>query len=103
MFYSARSHGRTLHAVLHPRAGLNLANDIGKTTWNGPLQRRRNWSRDRARAKNSFYEDEYATATKLKETGIIAPRIKGGGKKPLGDRSRVNLVNPTLASTMPSP
>lgn len=99
MFRPARSHGRALHAVLQPCARLNVASDIGKTLWNGPLQRRCDWTRKFASAKTTnFYEDEYPTATKLKETGVFSSPSRRGSKKSLGDGNRVNLVNPKLAS-----
>lgn len=104
MFHPARSHGRALHAVFQPCARLNLASDIGKPTWSGPLQRRRHWTRDGGRAKASFYEDKFAAATKLKETGLFrGTKRTGKSKTLLGDGSRVNLVNKKLASTMSTP
>lgn len=101
MFHPARSHGRAL-AVLQPCARLNLANAIGKRTWDGTLQQRRHWSRQ-ALAKTEVYEDKYPAATKLKDTGIFAPRKKKTSKKDavVGDGNRVNIVNKKLASTIP--
>lgn len=103
MFHSACSHGRAL-AVLQPCARLNLANAIGRRTWNGTIQQRRHWSRQ-AQAKLEVYEDTYPAATKLKNTGIFAARKKKATKKDpvIGDGSRVNIVNKKLASTMPPP
>lgn len=103
MFHSARSNGRAL-AILQPCARLNLANAIGKRTWNGTLQQRRHWSRQ-ATAKSELYEDEYPAATKLKDTGLFAYRKRKPSKKEAaaGDGSRVNIVNKKLASTMPPP
>lgn len=104
MFPPARSHGRALHAVLQPCARLNLANDLGRRTWNGPLQRRWDWSKQGVTSKSEVYEDYYAAATKLKDTGVFGARKKKGSKKDAlqGDGARVNLVNSKLASTTPN-
>ncbi|KAG8161926.1 hypothetical protein KVR01_007691 [Diaporthe batatas] len=102
MFRPARSHGRALHAVLRPSARLSLnvavAGDVGRASWNTPLQRRWNWTRpSRNKAHHSFYEAEYPTAEKLLETGIFTPRTKSARTRPGADGNRVNLVNPKLA------
>lgn len=109
MLHPARSHGRALHAIFDPRARLNLASHLGQRTWNGALQlqlqQRRHWSKYAQKLKAELFEDRYAAATALKDTGIFVPRM-GKRKKPSaagGDGSRVNLVNRNLASTMPLP
>lgn len=110
MLHSARSHGRALHALLQPRARLNVASNPGKRTWNGTLQlqleQRRHWTKYPQQPNKEFFEDQYAVATALKKTGVFsarkgARRIKKGA--PTGDGNRVNIVNPNLASTMPLP
>ncbi|KAG6355015.1 hypothetical protein INS49_004096 [Diaporthe citri] len=102
MFHPACSRGRAL-ALLQPCARLNLANAIGKRTWNGTLQQRRQWSRQTL-AKTELYEDSYPAATKLKDTGIFAPRKKRASKKDptSSDGSRVNIVNKRLANDVVS-
>ncbi|KKY36507.1 hypothetical protein UCDDA912_g03417 [Diaporthe ampelina] len=48
---------------------------------------------------SEVYEDYYAAATKLKDTGVFGARKKKGSKKDAlqGDGARVNLVNSKLA------
>ncbi|KAK7699509.1 hypothetical protein SLS64_011647 [Diaporthe eres] len=57
-----------------------------------------------ALAKAEVYEDSYPTATKLKDTGLFAPRKKKASKKDAvtGDGSRVNIVNKRLANDVVS-
>lgn len=103
MFRPARSHGRALHAVLHPRTRVSLASAINVRPWDGPFGQRRHWSPQGAFGKNELYEAKYAAATKLKETGAFFPRKTKGRKTtgPATDASRINIVNKKLASTMP--